>query len=65
MAESHAKLLGDLKLLLVVPDWVGFKVLLEAFDLGGILPLMSDFFHVLEIASLDSEACLGELSWFH
>ena len=54
-----------MKLFLVVPDWVGFKVLEEAFDLSSVLSLVSDFFHVLEIGSLDAEASLSELSWLH
>ena len=65
LTESHPERLCDMKLFLVVPDWVSFEVLEEAFDLGGVLSLMSDFFHVLEIGSLDSEACLSELSWLH
>ena len=65
LTESHSERLCDMKLFLVVPDWVEFEVLEEAFDLGGVLSLVSDFFHVLEISSLDSEACLSELSWLH
>ena len=65
MTESHPELLRNVELLLVVPDWVKFEVLIEAFDLSTILSLVSDFSHVLEIASLDSEAGLSELSWLH
>ena len=54
-----------MKLFLVIPDWVEFKVLEETFDLSGVLPLVSDFFHILKIGSLDSKACLGEFGWLH
>ena len=59
LTESHSKLFCDMKLLLVVPDWVEFEVLIEAFDLSTVLSLVSDFSHVLEIASLDSESGLS------